>query len=314
MGVLTELRYRTFESLFEDVRVDLKSLSLSNRIDPQNLIKVVQRVNYDLGLRIHQVKETILDIEHSKARLPLDFYVMNFALMCGEYTVTTAYPQGTQISEVTPNYTQWPDWSGTCHANPQVSPCDPTKLTWNGTKPVCLSQCGNAYQLVQTINSEVRTYKYMMPIKFRQSKDVQCDCPNLGWRSQDEAYISNGFIYINADDICGKMYINYEGTLEDIDGNLMVPDHPFLNEYYEYALKDRILENLLFDGDMNLQAMIQLVKGQLRAARNNALTVVNTPDFREMRNLHDLNRKAFYGKFYAMFASYPWGWSQEIYN
>lgn len=314
MGVLTELRYRTFESLFEDVRVDLKSLSLSNRIDPQNLIKVVQRVNYDLGLRIHQVKEAVLDIEHSKARLPLDFYVMNFALMCGEYTVTTAYPQGTQISEVAPNYTSWPDWSGTCHTNPQVSQCDPTKLTWNGTKPVCLTTCGNAYQLIQTYNSEVRTYNYMMPIKFRQSKDVQCDCPNLGWKSRDEAYISNGFIYINADDICGKMYINYEGSLEDIDGNLMVPDHPFLNEYYEYALKDRILENLLFDGDMNLQAMIQLVKSQLRAARNNALTVVNTPNFREMRNLHDLNRKAFYGKFYAMFASYPWGWSQEIYN
>ena len=114
--------------------------------------------------------------------------------------------------------------------------------------------------------------------------------------------------------MCGKVYINYEGTMEDSEGNLLVPDHPFLNEYYEYALKDRILETLLFDGDNNLQGMIQLVKSQLRAARNNALTVVNTPDFREMRTLHDLNRKAYYGKFYAMFASYPWGWSQEIYS
>lgn len=314
MGVLTELKYRTFESLFEDVRVDLKSISLSNRIDPQNLIKVVQRVNYDLGLRIHQVKETILDIDHSKARLPLDFYVMNFALMCGEYVVTTAYPQGTQISEVTPEYNSWPADPGSCPANPVVSSCNPTKLAFDSTKPVCFSECGKGYQLIQTVNTETRTYKYLMPVKFRQSKDVHCDCPNLGWQSRDEAYIKNGFIYINADDMCGKLYINYEGTLEDSEGNLMVPDHPFLNEYYEYAIKDRILENLLFDGDMNLQGMVQLVKTQLRAARNNALTVVNTPDFREMRTLHDLNRKAYYGKFYAMFASYPWGWSQEIYN
>jgi hypothetical protein len=113
--------------------------------------------------------------------------------------------------------------------------------------------------------------------------------------------------------MCGKMYINYEGALEDENGGLLVPDHPYFNEYYEYALKDRILENLMIEGEQ-VQNALQLVKGQLKAARNNSLTVVNMPDFREMRELHDLNRKAYYGKYYAMFASYPWGWSQEIYH
>lgn len=311
MALKTELRYRTFESLLEDVRVDLKTYALSNRIDPQTLIKVAQRVNYDLGLRINMVKETVLNIEKGRARLPLDFYVMNYALLCGQYEVVAALPQGTQLWEVGPEYRTFPEISG-CPNDPTVNPCNPTQIQFNGTKPVCLTKCGNAYQLIQTVNAETRVYKYLLPVRFRQSREIQCDCPNLFAVSPDEAYIKGGFVFMGDPDQCGKMYISYEGALEDIDGNLMVPDHPFFNEYYEYALKDRILENLLMEGE-NVATQIQLVKAQLRAARNNALTVVNTPDFAEIRNLRDLNRKAFYGKYYAMFSSYPWRWGEELY-
>jgi hypothetical protein len=258
------------------------------------------------------VKEAVLEIEHSKCRLPSDFYVMNFALICGEFTVTQTLPQGTHIEEVTPAYNTFPDPLPTC-TNPTLNPCNPTKLLYDGTKPVCLTKCGSTYQLIQTVNSETRTYKYMLPVKFHKSKELNCDCPNTTWNCRDEAYIKNGFIYMNHKDMCGKMYINYEGALEDDDGNLLVPDHPYFNEYYEYALKDRILENLFLEGE-EVQNAIQLVKGQLRASRNNALSVVNMPDFREMRTLHDLNRKAFYGKYYAPLASYPWNYTQEIYT
>ena len=47
--------------------------------------------------------------------------------------------------------------------------------------------------------------------------------------------------------------------------------------------------------------IIQLVEQRLRAARNNALTVTNTPDFAEMKKLWETNRKAMYGKYYNMF-------------
>ena len=74
------LKYRTFESLLEDVKIDLRTLTLENRIDPAQLIKVAMRVNYDLGLRINMTKETILEVEKGRVRLPEDFYVMNYAL------------------------------------------------------------------------------------------------------------------------------------------------------------------------------------------------------------------------------------------
>jgi len=135
--------------------------------------------------------------------------------------------------------------------------------------------------------------------------------------ARDEAYIKDGWIYFNGhtnsntnhsgsnsnDD--AKIYINYQGTLENDEGDLMVPDHPYLNEYYEYGLKKRILENLIMDG-VNVGAQLQLIQGEYRAARNNAVSFVNTPNFSEMEKVWTMNRKAMYGKYYDMFKSYPY--------
>jgi hypothetical protein len=91
--------------------------------------------------------------------------------------------------------------------------------------------------------------------------------------------------------------------MEDEQGQLLVPDHDFLNEYYEYAFKQRILENLFLNGEDVAQRM-QLIEQRLKAARNNALTVVNTPNFQEMQKLWWTNRRAQYFKYYDMFKSY----------
>ena len=117
-------------------------------------------------------------------------------------------------------------------------------------------------------------------------------------------YIKNGFIYTNVDN--GRLFISYQGALEDEQGNLLVLDHPMINEYYEYALKSRILENLYMNGEDVSQKM-QLVEQRLRAARNNALTIVNTPDFAEMKQVWEMNRKAQYAKYYDQFKS-GYGW------
>jgi len=57
------------------------------------------------------------------------------------------------------------------------------------------------------------------------------------------------------------------------------------------------------DGE-NVAAQYQLVAQEYRAARNNALTIVNTPNFSEMQKLWAMNRKAMYAKYYDMFKSY----------
>ena len=80
-------KYRTFNQLLEDVKVDFSTYDLEGMIRTEQLIKVATRVNYDLGLKIHQSKEVIIDAEHNKAQLPSDFKSLNYAFVCSNYRI-----------------------------------------------------------------------------------------------------------------------------------------------------------------------------------------------------------------------------------
>jgi hypothetical protein len=274
------LKYRTFEQLLSDVSVDFPTIHQEGMIEPAQLVKVAQRVNYDLGLRIHQEKCAVVEVERKRGRLPDDFNVLNFAMMCTRFTVEEPVISGTHTEEVM-----------LCPLPEDVDPCD------CHPKP-CLTQCGQHMVLKQTFQSKVRVYDHFAPIRFKDGREVMPGCPNLHHGNVHEASIRNGWLYTNFD--CGTVYINYMGSMEDADGHLLVPDHPFLNEYYEYAVKQRVLENMLFEGEPVSDKM-GLVEQRLRAARNNALSVVNTPDFKEYKAIFEANRKYMIDKYYRIF-------------
>ena len=324
------LKYRTFDQLFEDVTVDFNTYALENMLDPQTLIKVARRINYDLGLRVNQTRETILEVEHGRVKLPDNFYTFNFALICGEYEVRTGYNiGGTNVQEVP--YQETPLSVDTCNA-PTVNcsvcnshPCNNTAGCLGQVRPpgdyipgqydpnspygntcirprVFMNCKGDSYELIQIVNAaQTRLYRVLVPLRMKASQNIECDCPNLYFNSTFEGWIKDGFLFTNFQ--TGNVYLNYQGALEDNDGNLLVPDHDLLNEYYEYALKQRILENLFMNGEDVSQRM-SMIEQRLRAARNQALSLVNTPNFKEMEKLWWTNRRAQYNKYYDMFKSY----------
>jgi hypothetical protein len=321
------LKYRTFDQLLEDVTVDFSSLALENMIEPQQLIKLAKKLNYDLGLRINQQKEIILDVSHGKVKLPDDFYTFNFAYICGDYKRAVGYDGfagGTNMVEmpitngrIPETYSDFPaQVPDSCDTSKPTCCCDDkgnvgTCLVHNPqqpfgnelTKPRVFMNCkGESYELIQVINpSETRVYTELHPLKMKASQNIECHCPNLYYNTINEGWLKHGFLYTNFQ--TGKVYLNYQGQMEDDEGNLLVPDHDLLNEYYEYALKSRILENLYLNGEDVSQRM-QLVEQRLKAARNNAKSVVNTPNFAELKQIWASNRKAQYGKYYNMFMSH----------
>jgi len=309
------LKYRTFDQLLEDVKVDLHTFALENMIEPQQLIKLARKINYDLGLRITQQKEAILEVSHGKVKLPDDFYAFNFALICGSYVHYSGYSTGgTHIEEVP--YREFPAKTilNCCEA-PVDQPCcfngkEGVCVTHNPDQPygdtcikprVFVNKKGEAYELVQIVNeASTKVYRSTQPLRMKSSQEIDCDCPNLYYNTPNEGWIKFGFLHTSFQE--GHVYINYQGHMEDEHGNLMVPDHELLNEYYEYALKERILENLYINGE-DVAQRLQLIMPKLRAARNQALGLVNTPNFKEMEKLWKANRKAMNGMFYDMFRS-----------
>jgi hypothetical protein len=315
------LKYRTFDQLLEDVSIDMNTFALENMIEPQQLIKLVRKLNYDLGLRINQQTEVILEVTHGKVKLPDNFYTFNYAIVCGEHTFYSSYPTGgTHIEEVP--YTEFPantilscceapvdqpcchdGKEGICVTHNPEQPYGDTCTPPRMVKPRVFVNCkGDAYELVQVVKQgHTRVYRYNQPLRMKPSQEIDCDCPNLYYNTANEGWIKYGFLYTTFQE--GKVYLNYQSHLEDDNGNLLVPDHELINEYYEYALKERILENLYMNGE-DVAQRLQLITPKLRAARNAALSLVNTPNFKELEKLWIANRKAQYGKYYDMFKSY----------
>ena len=172
-------------------------------------------------------------------------------------------------------------------------------------KDVCVVKtCNdkNEYQLVQRVGpSQYRQFSSWTQLRIQNVNDPTCFCPALGAQALDVAEIKDGYMITTFK--TGKVYISYQGAMEDANGDLLVLDHPYCNEYYEYAVKQRILENMLWQGE-NVSQQIGFVEGKLRAARNDALGFVNTPDFAEMRKVWTMNRRAQYHNYYNMFLSY----------
>jgi len=291
MGV--SQKYRTFTQLMEDVSIDFSTYALEGMIEPQQLIKVATRVNYDLGLKIHRTKEVVIDIEHGRGQLPMDFAFLNYAFLCGEYKINSTMPSGTHVE--TFNDVPYVPAPG------EMSPCSKDDTC----KDVCIIEtCDGkqSHQIVQRIGpNQFRTFGTYMQLRIQDVNSPTCYCPELGAQAKDIAQIQDGFLITTFR--TGKVYLSYQGAMEAPNGDLLVLDHPYCNEYYEYALKQRILENMIWQGESVTQ-QLGLVETRLRGARNNALSFVNTPDFAEMRKLWEVNRKAQYHNYYNMFLSH----------
>ena len=285
-------KYRTFDQLLESVKVDFSTYDLEGMIEPQQLIKIAIRVNYDLGLRINRTNSAIIDVENNKAQLPSDFKTLNFSAICGKYKINTTIPSGTHIDTTQSKWVPEPGYTGPCK--------DPE------CKEVCVvTACDGEkdYMVIQRVGpASYREFSTFTPLRITDISNAYCttECPNLGITAIDRAELKDGFMLTNFKS--GKVFLNYQATLEDDRGNLLVLDHPYCNEYYEYALKSRILESMIFAGE-NVSQQLQLIEGRYKAARNTALGFVNTPNFEEVRKIIEVNRKAQYHNYYDMFSS-----------
>lgn len=385
---LKELQFRTFDELLNEVRTDMFAYSQDNSIQPSELIKVAQQINAELGLQIHQTKETVVDIDHGRTKLPSDFYIMNFAMMCQKYDQVYGqayFPTGYGEQIVAPyqnepTLTTCPCWTVTSlGTQTKIVYCDGTETSiffpanedtsaktikicamditevpgltlvkgsgcwWDADtgylcdKPEKCHKCGGDHHVnncvgidpdpwfnrkVYTVcdkpaelkiiencpNGQRREYTEFSNVQFVPSKYASDFSTNEQFRNCGYvAQIKNGFIYMNTHrnhgynnydnnqnnrTLCGKMYLNYQGTLEDDEGNLLVLDHPYINTFYEWAIKVKILESLYMnDSDAAIERRLMYAKGELTKYRQASLSWAHMPEVYEMQQAYAIFRR-----------------------
>lgn len=310
------LQYRTYDQLISEVQSDMKKFAVEDLIDPQDFIKVARKCNFELGLKLHKTKEKLIEIKNGRAKLPNDFYIFNYGFIVGSYSHCEPLISGTHTVnvQVGANYTPWPDDPNFC--NPTLEPepeptspcCGGCQQTYNrcGCIPITSPEVncrGEQYVVVQKYEYYTRTWTEMYPVRLVNAGEfVDPHCLNKTINSQNTIEIKNGFIETSFK--TGQIFISYQGQLIDEEGSILVPDHELLNEYYEYAVKDRVLENAIMNGETVTQLQLQLIKEGLRTSRNNSNSFINTPDYGELKRIWEVNRMAQYNKYFSMFKKF----------
>ena len=70
--ITKEIEYKTFDQLLDSVKLDFNTFDIENMISNQTLIKIAQKINQELGLKIHPSKGKVLEVINGKAKLPSD--------------------------------------------------------------------------------------------------------------------------------------------------------------------------------------------------------------------------------------------------
>jgi len=81
-----EFKYRTLDDIIDSASIDLRGYYSDGVIEIAELIQIVQEINWELGIQIQQTKETVLDIDNGRTKLPNDFDFLNFGAICTQYT------------------------------------------------------------------------------------------------------------------------------------------------------------------------------------------------------------------------------------
>ena len=111
------------------------------------------------------------------------------------------------------------------------------------------------------------------------------------------AYLKNGWIYFPGKNE-GLVRLTYVSEMENEEGEYITLDHPLVNDYYEYAIKERIFENLLLAGHSQYSQRYDLMRQKKAENKLVANGYVNTPGYREMKRAHRKNRAKSYHKYY----------------
>jgi hypothetical protein len=285
------ISYKTFDQLMYDIEDDLESYSDQGKIIRDKYIKKVQWCNSRLGLKINPEKETVVEIKNGKGKLPEDFKLLDFAFICAKTKTvqvsSTTYTEYNTEIPVLP-YNSIRQGCNTCTSSSFV--CDTYNLNCT------------PYQVWKKSKQEYVEIYAFAPIQITPTSLNKCSssiCPNLHEHSHFYFNIEKEgdcyYIKTNLEDT--EIYVRYTAQMLDDDNNILILDNPLVLPFYEYAIKESILEDLWLNGLDIAQKHLQLIIPKGRIARREAESFVNLSDFADLKSIYLSNRRKMYNKY-----------------
>jgi len=275
-------KYIDASEVFNRVSSSLKSYFDSDLVIIDEYYKVIDHCNATLGFKINPTKEAMLTIESGSAVLPDDFLLLDLALVVDTQKVIHHFPQ---IKTET--------LTGVCPTAEELSivdnPCCSFKL-----------KCGKKPTLVCELEDVSMEFCETYIIRLTERKYCASDCLNIYSDSKYYMEIRNGQIWTDCIDE-GKLYILYTASLNNRDNIPQCLDNPIILEYYEQALKYRILSDLYINKRLEIAQALQLVEKDFIKAKNAAITLATTPEFSTLMSINNTLKRDFRKRYHYLY-------------
>lgn len=283
-------KYIKLSELMSSVKSDLSLYDDAGFIDEDRVIKVIAECNEKLGQRIYKSRECKLTIDNYKAPIPEDlFKIENLLgtqiLNVSNLSLGTSAIQARQLEFLS------------------EKPCDTTKMITYG-KMGCTTSCNDCYWVEDrrpTQKDMKLVFERFVPLQLSQSLYNRCtEYSPCSYQAkeykvdvEDESF---KFSFKS-----GEVYLCYLGNLLTDDGEIQIPFHPLLNPYYEYAVMEKVLEDMYLNSEADVLQKLQYISMKKREAYARAWDFANTREVNEWNKIQKKLQTEYYNKWYRIY-------------
>ena len=258
---MNNLQYITLSQLIYSVKDDLPSLKDGTFIDESRLIKTILKCNEKLGIPIKKVKETVLKVRDYKTNLPIDFDKVIY--------VAALQTSGFGLSQYRDPFDNFLDQT------------DPNAIQMVPFTQNCETNCVSKIQR-KTKDGFWQEYNSWIELSLSKASYIHTvsNCVNNRQKGQYIINVTNEEIetpFREAD-----LYFMYYSAMTDDNGNVLVPFHPLITDWYEWCVKEKILLDMAMNSDADVAGKLKLAQSEKMKAYLDAWNFTLEPTYKEI--------------------------------
>lgn len=283
--------YKPISQLMDSVKSDLHIYDDSNLISDTRALKIILKCNEKLGERIHQSRTCKLLVENYTAPVPEDLWKIE-----NIYGIAIGAPTHDYLTGI------WGARQLIFHGEDQTPlPTSPKeRIIYLGSYSIGDEQTTHVSEIDRDYIQRVEN-KVAFPLILSPNIEKECVkySPCSNWSGQYQVDLNNGEFKFSFKE--GEIILTYLGALLNEEGEILYPFHLLLNDYYEYAIKKKVLEDLFLNSDADVINKLQYIEQKLSESYYDAYSFIQSAKANQWSKMRRKYESDFHKKWYKMF-------------